>query len=87
MGYVFKEGFKGLGRNVTMTLALVITTAISLALLATGFLVTNMTSATKDIYLDRVEVMVQLDENISAGDKDCSTPECREVLTLSLIHI
>ena len=60
---------------------LVITTAISLALLATGFLVTNMTSATKDIYLDRVEVMVQLDENISAGDKDCSTPECREVLT------
>ena len=81
MGYVFKEGFKGLGRNVTMTLALVITTAISLALLATGFLVTNMTSATKDIYLDRVEVMVQLDENISAGDKDCSTPECREVLT------
>jgi len=81
MGYVFKEGFKGLGRNVTMTLALVITTAISLALLATGFLVTNMTSATKGIYLDRVEVMVQLDENISAGDKDCSTPECREVLT------
>lgn len=81
MGYVFKEGFKGLGRNVTMTLALVITTAISLALLATGFLVTNMTSATKDIYLDRVEVMVQLDESISAGDKDCSTPECREVLT------
>ena len=81
MGYVFKEGFKGLGRNITMTLALIITTAISLALLATGFLVTNVTSDTKDIYLERVEVMVLLDEEISAGDENCSSPACREVLT------
>ena len=63
-----------------MTIALVITTAISLALLATGFLVTGMTERTKDIYLDRVEVMVQLDEDISANDSDCSTEPCREVL-------
>lgn len=40
-----------------MTIALVITTAISLALLSTGFLVTGMTERTKEIYLDRVEVM------------------------------
>ncbi|QBZ28598.1 ABC transporter permease [Corynebacterium diphtheriae subsp. lausannense] len=62
-----------------MTIALIITTAISLALLATGFLVTNMTKETKDIYLDRVEVMVQLNEDISANDKDCSSQACRDV--------
>ena len=80
MGYVLKEGLSGLGRNVTMTIALIITSAISLALLATGILVTQMTADTKAIYLDRVEVMVQLNEEISAGDPDCSTPACREVL-------
>lgn len=78
--FVFREAFKGLTRNVTMTVALIITTAISLALLGTGVLVTNMTSDTKDIYLDRVEVMVQLDENISSGDPTCSSQECREVV-------
>lgn len=67
-------------RNFTMTVALMITTAISLALLATGFLVTNMTERTKEIYLDRVEVMVQLDEETSAKDSDCSSAACKEVL-------
>lgn len=82
MGYVLRQAFSGLGRNITMTLALVITTAISLALLATGFLVTNMTEKTKEIYLTRVEVMVQLDEDISANDPDCSSAECQEVRSL-----
>ncbi|AKP08245.1 Cell division protein [Corynebacterium pseudotuberculosis] len=79
LGFVFREAFRGLGRNITMTIALIITTAISLALLATGFLVTHMTEATKDIYLDRVEVMVQLDEDISANDKDCTSDACKQV--------
>lgn len=77
-----REAFRGLGRNITMTIALIITTAISLALLATGFLVTKMTEDTKQIYLDRVEVMVQFDEDTSAKDKDCSSEACREVRRL-----
>lgn len=81
-GFVMREAFRGLGRNITMTIALIITTAISLALLATGFLVTKMTEDTKQIYLDRVEVMVQFDEDTSAKDKDCSSEACREVRQL-----
>ena len=77
--FIFREAFSGLTRNMTMTIAMIITTAISLALLATGFLVTSVTAKTKDIYLDRVEVMVQLDDNISANDKNCSSTECNEV--------
>lgn len=79
LGYILREGFRGLNRNVTMTIALVITTAISLGLLATGFLVTKMTEETKEIYLDRVEVMVQFNEEISRDDADCSSAQCQEV--------
>ncbi|MDO4928949.1 MAG: permease-like cell division protein FtsX [Corynebacterium sp.] len=79
LGYILREGIRGLNRNVTMTIALVITTAISLGLLATGFLVTKMTEETKEIYLDRVEVMVQFNEDISRNDPDCSSAECQEV--------
>lgn len=83
LGFVLRETFRGLGRNITMGIALTITTAISLALLATGFLVTQVTEETKDIYLDRVEVMVQFDEQTSAEDADCSSQACveaREIL-------
>ncbi|RAV31994.1 permease-like cell division protein FtsX [Corynebacterium heidelbergense] len=78
--FVFREAFTGLTRNATMTIAMIITTSISLALLATGFLLTNMTERTKDIYIDRVEVMVQLDDKISNSDKDCSSQECSALL-------
>ncbi|HIW95014.1 MAG TPA: permease-like cell division protein FtsX [Candidatus Corynebacterium gallistercoris] len=78
--FVFREAFTGLRRNATMTIAMIITTAISLALLATGFLLTSMTERTKEIYIDRVEVMVQLDDEISATDQDCSSAACSELM-------
>lgn len=74
--FVLKEAFTGLTRNVTMTVAMVITTAISLALLATGVLITTMTADTKEMYLDRIEVMVQLDDDVSSSDTDCSGDVC-----------
>lgn len=77
--FVLREAFKGLGRNLTMTIALIITTAISVGLVVAGILVTNMTQDTKSIYLERVEVMIQLDEDISTNDQNCSSPACREV--------
>lgn len=79
LGFVFREAFKGLGRNITMTIAMVITTAISVALVVAGVLVTQMTNDTKDIYLERVEVMVQLNEDISANDPECKDSACAEL--------
>lgn len=79
LGFVFREAFKGLGRNITMTIAMVITTAISVALVVAGVLVTQMTNETKDIYLERVEVMVQLNEDISANDPECKDSACAEL--------
>lgn len=77
--FIFREGFRGLGRNLTMTIALIITTALSLALVGSGILISQVTSQTKDLYLDRVEVMVELDEKTSNEDKDCSSKSCMEV--------
>lgn len=79
LGLVMREAFKGLGRNLTMTIAMVITTAISVALVVAGVLVTNMTNDTKDIYLERVEVMIQLNEDISAKDPSCTSPACADL--------
>ncbi|WP_165165447.1 permease-like cell division protein FtsX [Corynebacterium qintianiae] len=78
-GFVIREALRGLGRNLTMTVALIITTALSLLLVGAGIMISQATSETKDLYLDRVEVMIELDENISANDTDCSSNECREV--------
>lgn len=79
LGLVTREAFKGLGRNLTMTIAMVITTAISVALVVVGVLVTNMTNDTKDLYLERVEVMIQLNEDISAKDPSCTSPACADL--------
>ncbi|WP_257160362.1 permease-like cell division protein FtsX [Corynebacterium cystitidis] len=79
LSFIFREAFRGLGRNITMSIALIITTAISLALVGTGILISQVTNETKDMYLDRVEVMIELDEEISATDTDCSSESCLEV--------
>ena len=79
LGFVFREAIKGRGRNITMTIAMVITTAISVALVVAGILVTQMTNDTKDIYLEQVEVMVQLNEQISADDPECQDPACADL--------
>ena len=78
-GFIFREGFRGLGRNFTMTVALVITTALSLVLVGAGIMISKSTAQTKDLYLDRVEVMVELNDDISANDTDCSSDACKEV--------
>lgn len=77
--YILREGLRGLRRNLTMSVALIITTTITLALLATAVLMGQMADETKQIYLDRVEVMIQFDEGISAQDTDCSSEECSAV--------
>ncbi|WKD57086.1 Cell division protein FtsX [Corynebacterium capitovis DSM 44611] len=78
-GFIFREGLRGLGRNITMTIALIITTALSLVLVGAGIMISQATAETKDLYLDRVEVMVEFDEEISATDSDCSSAACKSV--------
>jgi hypothetical protein len=58
--FVIREVLTGLRRNVTMTIAMVLTTAISLGLVGTGLLAVRTIDRTEELYSDRVEVQVAL---------------------------
>ncbi|MCW4352236.1 permease-like cell division protein FtsX [Hoyosella sp. YIM 151337] len=73
---IVRETFAGLSRNITMTLAMIITTAISLGLFGGGLLVVDMTNKTEQLYLDNVEVEIFLTDDISAADPGCETDIC-----------
>jgi cell division transport system permease protein len=74
--FVVREVVTGLRRNVTMTVAMVLTTAISLGLVGTGLLAVRTIDRTEQLYSDRVEVQVALTSDVSADDVDCTQPVC-----------
>ena len=75
--FLFNEVLTGFRRNVTMTVAMILTTAISLGLLGGGLLVGLLANHSREIYLDRVETQVFLTNDISANDMNCETPPCK----------
>jgi cell division transport system permease protein len=84
--FVVREVVTGLRRNVTMTIAMVLTTAISLGLVGSGLLAVRTIDRTEQLYSDRFEVQVTLTADVSATDTDCSQPICtglRETLETS----
>jgi cell division transport system permease protein len=84
--FVAREVFTGLRRNVTMTIAMVLTTAISLGLVGTGLLAVRTIDRTEQLYSDRFEVQVTLTADVSASDLDCTQSICtglRETLERS----
>jgi cell division transport system permease protein len=76
MWFVWREALVGLRRNLTMSVAMVITTAISLGLLGAGLLAVRTIDRTEDLYYSLIAVQVALDEPTSAQDPDCSSPVC-----------
>lgn len=75
--FVFSEVLIGLRRNVTMTVAMILTTMISLALLGGGLLVVRMIDKTQVVYQDKLQVNVYLTNDISANDKSCGADPCK----------
>lgn len=66
--FISQEVFSGLFRNVTMTLAVILTVAVSLTLFGTGLLVRSQVETMKDYWYDKVEVSVFLcGENSDSG--------------------
>ncbi len=77
VGFLVNEVVNGLRRNVTMTVAMILTTAISLGLFGGGLLVMRLADQSRSIYLDRVESQVFLDNEISANDPTCDLDPCK----------
>ncbi|ORV18094.1 permease-like cell division protein FtsX [Mycobacterium celatum] len=75
--FLLNEVLTGLRRNVTMTVAMILTTAISIGLFGGGLLVVRLADNSRNIYLDRVETQVFLSGDISANDSTCDSAPCR----------
>ena len=78
--FVLSEIGIGLRRNLTMTIAVIVTTAISLALFGAGLLIREQVSTMKDYWYDKVEVSLYLcgDGSTSANCNGTSvTPDQR----------
>lgn len=69
-GLIFDEVGIGLRRNLTMSIALVITFAVSLSLLGAALLVRDQVDVMKDYWYDKVQVSIFL------CTKNSDTPSC-----------
>jgi len=76
-GFLVNEVLTGLRRNVTMTVAMILTTAISIGLFGGGLLVVRLADSSRAIYLDRVESQVFLMDDVSANDPNCDADPCQ----------
>jgi cell division transport system permease protein len=75
LNFVFTEVAAGLRRNLTMTIAMVMTTAISLAFFGAGLLVANQIGDMKELYFDKLEVSIYLRDDASAAQREAITAE------------
>ena len=65
--FLLSEVGIGLRRNMTMTFAVIVTTAISLSLLGIGLLSNAQVGAMKDYWYDKIEVSIFLCGSLSEG--------------------
>jgi cell division transport system permease protein len=70
LNFVFSEVAAGLRRNLTMTIAMIMTTAISLAFFGAGLLVANQIEDMKDLYYDKLEVSIYLQDTASGPQRE-----------------
>jgi cell division transport system permease protein len=68
--YVLSEVLTGLWRNVTMTVAMIITMAVSLTMLGAGVLLFWQVNSMKDFFYAKVEVSIFLTNDVSAEQRD-----------------
>ncbi|RMI35236.1 permease-like cell division protein FtsX [Nocardia stercoris] len=80
IGFLFTEIYTGFRRNVTMTLATVLTTMVSLIMFGGGMLAVQMTQHTESVFLGRLEVRLFLDPEVSANDPDCTLDPCKSLM-------
>ncbi|TDB70474.1 permease-like cell division protein FtsX [Micromonospora sp. KC723] len=70
MKYVLSEVLVGLWRNVTMTIAMIITMAVSLFMLGGAGLLYQKVGDMKDLYYENVEVSIFLKTDVSPQQRD-----------------
>ena len=85
--YVFSEILNGLRRNFTMTIAVVVTVAISLALFGAGLLIRAQADTMKDFWYDKIQISVFMCNEFDTGARCADgavTPEQKERIEQTL---
>jgi cell division transport system permease protein len=77
VNFVLSEVAAGLRRNLTMTIAMVLTTAISLGLMGTGLLIWHMIDDMKQIYYDKVQVSIFLADGVTDQQRQAIATELK----------
>ncbi|MFT3661453.1 MAG: permease-like cell division protein FtsX [Gordonia sp. (in: high G+C Gram-positive bacteria)] len=78
--FIISEVFNGFRRNLTMTLAMVLTTAVTLGMFGGGLLVIQMADKSQKIFLDRVEMQFFVNDDVTKADPNCTGDPCAEVM-------
>ncbi|WP_205326603.1 permease-like cell division protein FtsX [Glycomyces sp. YM15] len=68
--YVMSEVFLGLWRNISMTIAMIITMAVSLSMLGAGLMLYNQVDVIEEFYQTNLEVVVYLERDIDQATTD-----------------
>src|SRR5262245_3357677 len=68
--YVLTEALIGLWRNVTMTVAMIITMGVSLILVGASFLMFLQVNLMKDFYYEQIEVSIFMKDAATQADID-----------------
>lgn len=74
MRHIFRETWSGLRRNVSMTVAVVVTMWVSLALFGFGLIATQQVDLMKGRWYDKIEISVFLCTEVTQG-ANCTTGE------------
>src|SRR5688500_10615516 len=75
--YVLSEVLTGLWRNVTMTIAMIITMAVSLTMLGAGVLLYLQVNDMRELFYARVEVSIFLNKDITDEQRQTLEAELR----------
>jgi cell division transport system permease protein len=67
--YVLSEVFLGLWRNVTMTIAMIITMAVSLTMVGASLLMFWQVTEMKEVFYDKIEVSIYLKNEITEEER------------------
>ena len=77
--FIITEVLNGLRRNVTMTVAMIITTAITLGMLGAGLLVMQMAGKSQEIFFNRVEMQIFVNDDVARADPNCDRAPCSQL--------
>ena len=78
VNFVLSEVATGLRRNLTMTVAMILTTAISLGLMGTGLLIATMIGDMKEIFYDKVQVSIFLSDSVTDEQRSAIETELKD---------